>query len=175
METQSNTTFPTSLVFLGIIAFLVLAMAGEFFYFHQKLEKKTKITQVQQEGRSGRMPPMMMTPSTPPPLSDQQNQQLTLGLSTSIKQKTFNITGGNFYFVPNKITVHVGDQVTFVMTNVGGVHNLVIDELSVHAPIIKTGEAESVTFTASKAGTYVYYCSVTGHKDKGMWGTLLVE
>lgn len=118
---------------------------------------------------------MMMVALTPPPLSDQQAQQATTGISTVTTQKTFNITGGNFYFVPNKITVNKGDQVTFVMVNAGGVHDLIIDELGIKTPVIHTGETASVTFTASRAGSFVYYCDIPGHRTKGMWGNIIVQ
>ena len=121
------------------------------------------------------MPGMTMTPATPPAVSDQQTAQLALGSAKTTTTKTFNITGGNFYFVPNKITVNQGDQVTFVMTNVGGTHDLIIDDLSVKTPVIKTGEVGTATFTADKTGTFKYYCDIPGHKAKGMVGTLIVQ
>src|SRR5258706_5556461 len=112
---------------------------------------------------------------TPPALSEQQQQQLVAGTSATSTQKTFNITAGNYYFVPNKIMVNKGDNVTLVMTNAGGFHDLVIDELQVKTTLVKTGEAATATFTASKIGTYTYYCSVKGHKEKGMLGTIVVQ
>lgn len=61
------------------------------------------------------------------------------------------------------------------MTNAGGAHDLIIDELGVKTPVIHTAEAATATFTASKTGSFVYYCNIPGHKDKGMWGTLVVQ
>ena len=37
------------------------------------------------------------------------------------------------------------------------------------------GGSYSVEFTPSQAGEYVYFCTVPGHKDAGMAGTLLVK
>src|SRR5258706_5588704 len=118
---------------------------------------------------------VMMALVTAPPLSDQQPQQLIAGTSASSTQKIFNITAGNYYFVPNKITVNKGDSVTFAVANAGGFHDLVIDELQVKTPLVKTGETATVTFTASKTGTYIFYCIVRGHKEKGMLGTIVVQ
>lgn len=175
-------TSTTHVVYISIIVVLLLIMAGGFYYLHKKAESPRMGTMMQgmRQMDSGKgMPPagmrgMMMTQVTPPPLSDQQTQQLQEGKSTATTQKTFNITGGNFYFVPNAITVNKGDTVTFVMTNAGGVHDIVIDELGVKTPVNHTAQAASVTFTASRAGSFVYYCDVMGHKAKGMWGTLTV-
>ena len=68
-----------------------------------------------------------MVAVTPPVISSQQTLQIAQGTEKTSTQKTFNITGGNFYFVPNKITVNKGDTVTLVMTNAGGFHNINID------------------------------------------------
>lgn len=165
-----------SLLSLICIIFLAIAV-GEYFYFHAKEVKDTQNSMISLKNgvSTGKMPRMAMVAQKSPPLSDQQTQQLAAGTNTSLTQKTFNITGGNFYFTPNKITVNKGDQVTFVMTDAGGVHDILIDEYSVRSPIVKTGSAVSVTFTASKTGSFVYYCNVQGHRQRGMFGTLTVQ
>lgn len=126
-------------------------------------------------GFSGSMGGMNMSKLNPPQLSDQQTAQLALGPDPKLTDKTFNITGGNFYFVPSQITVNKGDKVTLVMTNAGGTHDLIIDEFGVKTPQIKTAEAATVTFTADQSGTFEYYCDLPGHREKGMAGTLTVN
>lgn len=182
MDRENTNNFSKSVIYIAIIVILFVVVAGEYVYFHNKITSPSETIGLTREGpgmssRSGiRMKAGMgMAEVTPPPLSDQQNQQLTSGTDTSLTQKTFNITGGNFYFVPNKITVNQGDSVTFVMTNAGGVHDLHIDELGVKTPVNHSGEAASVTFTAGKKGSFVYYCAVPGHRSKGMWGTFVVQ
>ena len=44
--------------------------------------------------------------------------------------------------------------------------------LHVAVPMGTTGKLQ---FTPSKPGTYEFYCSVTGHKEAGMVGTLVVK
>jgi len=179
-ENMKHISSKVHLVYISLIILLLLAMVSEFIYFHKNVQTSSRVsmkpdlrqgTKETKKG-SGRM---MMTAAVPPTLSDQQTQQLSTGTASATIQKTFNITGGNFYFVPNKITVNKGDQVTFVMTNAGGVHDLVIDELGVKTPILRTGQAATVTFTASKTGSFIYYCDVPEHKSKGMWGTLIIQ
>jgi len=174
-----------SKTFHVIYIIIILVLLGVIGYLHFHNASQQKVQAMMTANRSAMTGPMMpskngkggmnMMAVTPPPLSDQQNQQLTEGTSKSATQKTFNITAGNFYFVPNKITVNKGDKVTFNVTNAGGVHDLVIDELGVKTPIAKTATTETYTFTASKTGSFVYYCSVPGHRKKGMWGTLTVQ
>ncbi|HVZ11544.1 MAG TPA: plastocyanin/azurin family copper-binding protein [Patescibacteria group bacterium] len=185
-EEGSNSTKNSSpLIFIVIIVVLLLAAVGEYIYYHAKTSKMasdlnaaktSKSKQIRmQDGNVMRMGGPGMQQVTPPAESDQQTQQVAAGTSTATKTKTFNITAGNFYFVPKNISVNVGDKVTFLVINAGGIHNLKIDELGVKTDMIKDGETQSVTFTASKAGSYVYYCGVPGHREKGMWGTLTVK
>lgn len=169
----------THTIYISILILLVLIATGEFFYFHKKLNSQRLSGNKEEMKEVGKtrqgMGGMAMAPAKAPILSDQQSQQLKDGTNSAITEKTFNITGGNFYFVPNNITVNKGDKVTFVMTNAGGVHDIVIDELGVKTPVIRTGNAVSATFIASKTGSFIFYCDVMGHRAKGMWGTLIVQ
>jgi uncharacterized cupredoxin-like copper-binding protein len=54
------------------------------------------------------------------------------------------------------------------------VHNLTIDELGVQV-IVSPGRTGSVTLPAVPPGTYTFYCSVSGHRLAGMFGTLTVK
>ena len=89
--------------------------------------------------------------------------------------KAVIVSGSNFKFEPSTITVKKGDKVKLTFTNSGGMHDFVIDELNVKIPVIASGKSETVEFTADKAGTYKYYCSVANHRAIGMEGTLTVE
>jgi len=185
METEHNKRTPSAhdTIYLTIIVILLIVIVGGFYFVHKKSEEilfriNAPMAQNRNNDNFG-LPAkgmgMRMIPVTPPNLSDEQKQQLAAGTSSAATQKTFNITAGNFYFVPNKITVNKGNQVTFYITNAGGIHDLIIDELGVKTPISKTATTETYTFTASKTGSFVYYCSIPGHRAKGMWGTLVVQ
>jgi nitrite reductase (NO-forming) len=166
-----------------ITVYLVIAVVlyGAFYYFVlAKKGENNQAGQYQTEQASpsptaeGKME--KMEGATPPIITEEQQEQLTAGTDTSSKKKTFDIAAGGFYYVPNKITVNKGDTVTFNMKIAGGTHDLVIDELDVNIPVIEeAGGTGSVTFTADKVGSFVYYCSLPGHREKGMWGTLVVE
>lgn len=183
-ESRKKSSSNNLMMMVGVLILLILAGAGGYYYGHKSANNRF-MTAMQnggpmpsgagRPGGPGGMPGMNMPQASPPAVSDQQTAQLALGTSKTVTDKTFNITGGNFYFVPNKIMVNKGDKVTFVMTNGGGMHDLVIDELGVKTPVIKSGEAASATFTADKTGSFVYYCDVPGHREKGMWGTLTVQ
>ncbi|MFZ2682303.1 MAG: cupredoxin domain-containing protein [Patescibacteria group bacterium] len=88
--------------------------------------------------------------------------------------KEFTITGGNFAFTPDVMTVKKGDTVRITFKNDDGFHDLVIDEFAVATKQIQAGASEVVEFVADKAGTFEYYCSVGKHREMGMKGVLTV-
>jgi len=78
-------------------------------------------------------------------------------------------------FQPNTMTIPAGQDVTINFTNMGQLpHNFHVDELGVASSDLESGASEVLTINAA-AGTYQYYCSIPGHKDAGMVGTLTVQ
>jgi heme/copper-type cytochrome/quinol oxidase subunit 2 len=82
---------------------------------------------------------------------------------------------GSFYYSPNEIRVKKGETVKIVMKSVDMMHDFNIDELDVKLPITKSGETNSVEFTADTVGEFEFYCSVGQHRANGQVGTLIVE
>lgn len=72
-----------------------------------------------------------------------------------------------------EITVKPGDTIT--VKNIGVLeHDFVVDELGIKLALA-SGESGTVTIPADAApGTYTFYCSVPGHKESGMIGTLTI-
>ena len=67
-------------------------------------------------------------------------------------------------------------QVTLV-NGEGAEHDIVFDEqgpAGTSAHIVGRGASTSIAFAAARAGDYVYYCSVPGHRLSGMEGKFLV-
>jgi glucose dehydrogenase/plastocyanin len=78
-------------------------------------------------------------------------------------------------FEPKEFTIAANTDVVVTITNNGALqHDFTIDELGVKSDLLGGGESTEVTINAA-AGTYEYYCSVTGHREAGMVGTLTVE
>ena len=76
-------------------------------------------------------------------------------------------------FSLKEITVKKGDKVKINVNAINGTHNFNIDEFNVHQET-PTGKITVVEFTADKAGEFIYYCSMPGHRANGHWGTLKV-
>ncbi|GMQ78771.1 MAG: plastocyanin/azurin family copper-binding protein [Anaerolineae bacterium] len=100
-----------------------------------------------------------------------------------------------FNFDPNTLSVKANDEITLTFENTGtlkhafallkeGVdleHALEEDEEELHEELlleiheIASGERATETFTAPSApGDYVFLCTVPGHAEAGMVGTLTV-
>jgi nitrite reductase (NO-forming) len=84
------------------------------------------------------------------------------------------LTASEFKFSPTRLQLPSGKKVSITLQNTGTVeHDLTVDALGVKlfAPAGKSATGE---FTLDKPGTYDFYCSIPGHKDAGMHGTLSV-
>jgi mono/diheme cytochrome c family protein len=79
---------------------------------------------------------------------------------------------GQLAYVSNQATAPAG-ELTVDMPNKSGVpHNIVIDGKG-EGEVVEEGTSKfSASFTA---GEYTFYCSVPGHKQAGMQGTLTVK
>jgi plastocyanin len=85
-----------------------------------------------------------------------------------------------FRFVPDTITVSANTPVQLTLDNRDSVlpHDLVIDDLGGIGKIDLDGQPHSqvsTDFTPVTPGTYPFYCSVQGHREAGMVGTLIVQ
>ena len=89
--------------------------------------------------------------------------------------KTFTVVGTSFAFDPSTITVDKGDTVKLVFKDNDGRHNLIVDGYDVSTKVLNQGQEQEVTFIADKTGSFKIYCSLPGHEDNGMTGTLIVN
>jgi len=86
------------------------------------------------------------------------------------------VDGGEFWFNPKIIEAKKGDTVKITFKNTGRViHNLVIPSLGVGTRVIQAGSTDSIEFIATKSGAIGIECTVPGHKERGMIGTLTVS
>lgn len=76
-------------------------------------------------------------------------------------------------FSTKEATAKPGDTITIKNTGVLP-HDFSVDELGIKVDLA-SGESATVTIPAdAKPDTYTFYCSVAGHKEAGMTGTLTV-
>jgi outer membrane protein assembly factor BamB len=97
--------------------------------------------------------------------------------STGASTVSLGTMGNMLMYSKNKLTAKAG-KVTLAFTNDSALgHDVVLTDSSNkvlgQTPVFQGG---TKSFTATLApGTYTYYCSVPGHRQAGMQGTLIVE
>ena len=85
------------------------------------------------------------------------------------------VTAKKYEFSPNPIRVAKGEHVRLVITALDHDHGFKLDAFGI-TQSIKKGTSATVEFTADKAGTFPFRCSVfCGLGHAGMKGTLIVE
>ncbi|HEX2889623.1 cupredoxin family protein [Vineibacter terrae] len=112
-----------------------------------------------------------------------------------IVQIAMNESDGKMLFIPDKIEVRRGEQIRFMLRNAGGQdHEFVLGTLeenlkhgeemkknpdmehddpnSKRLAAKKTGE---IVWKFTKAGTFDFSCLIPGHRESGMFGTVIVK
>lgn len=85
-----------------------------------------------------------------------------------------DVSAAEFSFTPNALTAPADTEVTVNLTNGGTIeHDITIDEAGLKV-LASAGQSASGSFTLA-AGSYTFYCSVPGHREAGMEGTLTVS
>lgn len=164
MDEQTQPKSGPNIMLIGAAVLILVLLAGAFLVFGKKADKmEDKMEQSMQASPTSPASTVSTAPSASPS-----------GAMTEGSVKTFTMNTGSFYYKPDTITVKKGDTVKLSITNDGGFHDFTLDEFSVKQ-MLPAGKATEVTFVASKAGTFEYYCSMPGHRAKGQKGTLIVE
>jgi plastocyanin len=85
------------------------------------------------------------------------------------------LTSIHVKFDQTELRAKAGEAVALRLENADpSGHSFDIDELNVHVSM-PPGEPTLALFTPLTPGTYTFYCSVPGHREAGMVGTLVVE
>ena len=88
----------------------------------------------------------------------------------------FGVGGDINGAVDPTLLVHEGETVQINLINgEGAEHDIVVDQYGARSSrVVGKGASSAVTFTASKTGDFVYYCSAPGHREAGMQGRIQV-
>jgi plastocyanin len=78
-------------------------------------------------------------------------------------------------YEPKEFTIPANTDVTVTIENHGKLqHDFAVDEFDLVSDLLDAGASTTVVINAP-AGTYEYHCTVAGHKEAGMVGTLTVQ
>ena len=89
--------------------------------------------------------------------------------------RELTVQGFEYGFDPAELTIHRGEAVRLLFRNTGTIeHDLTIPDWDAATPILAPGEEAVVEFQARRSGTFRFLCTVPGHNELGMNGTLRV-
>lgn len=154
---EGGETMNTRVLVMGVI---VLALLGGGYFLLSN--------------RASQPAPVENTAQTTPP-DQSETTPSDAAMQNEGKLKEFTVESNGLNFSLNEMKVKVGDTVKITYKNNKGKHDFVIDEYEVKTKLLNEGESETVEFRAEKAGTFEFYCDVSGHRAAGMKGSLIVE
>ena len=91
---------------------------------------------------------------------------------TTVEEGAIGVRAFNFGYNPAALNATVGETVNLSVSS-DGTHTFTIDALGVDQRLSRG--SNKVTFTPDKAGDFEYYCTIPGHKERGMTGQLNVK
>jgi plastocyanin/predicted small secreted protein len=108
--------------------------------------------------------------------SEMDDDEMDHGANTPVAPdaRPIEVWGSSYAFDPGELTVRAGEDVAIVLTATDIEHDFTVDEVDAHVSA-EAGETAEGGLRVDEAGTYTYYCSVEGHREAGMEGTLTVE
>lgn len=148
--------------YVGIIIVVLLTVIGGYFFLRGDY---------QTPGPVETQAPIATSEETAKPTETSPATKASISQVTEI-----SVAGTEFSFSPASVSVKAGERVKITFSNKGRApHNLILEGLGIATETIGGGQTDVVEFTAPSSGTYVFSCSVPGHKESGMKGSLKVE
>lgn len=96
--------------------------------------------------------------------------------SSNAQMQKITVLGTDYAFSPSAIVLVKGEPAEITFKNNGAYpHNLSIPDLNVKTKTIQPGQTDTIAFTPTKTGSFGFLCTVPGHADRGMTGTLTVQ
>ena len=147
--------------------FIALVLYGLLYYF--VFGKKTAST-----NQTALQPtPTATQIATPTTAASPSANASPTGTKTAT---VITVSGSEFAFTPSSITVKKGQPVQLTFKNTGQYpHNWTVSALGIKTPTVQSGQSTTITFTPTQTGSFTYICTVPGHADRGMKGTLIVQ
>lgn len=93
---------------------------------------------------------------------------------TAIPAQTVSVKAFSFGFSPSTIKLTKDQRVTLELTSLDVAHTFTVDNLGIDMKV-QGGETISIEYVPKEVGEFEFYCSVPGHKEAGMVGTIMVE
>jgi plastocyanin len=87
---------------------------------------------------------------------------------------TVDVDASNFEFGPDTITIDAQEDVTVALHSTEGPHDFAVDGLG-RVTDVGGGDSASGRLRIDRRGRYTFFCTLPGHRDGGMEGTVVVR
>ncbi|CAN5471439.1 hypothetical protein BH09CHL1_BH09CHL1_30860 [soil metagenome] len=126
-------------------------------------------------GRGGFAQDSTATPSaSPSPSASPVATPATTETAAAAGATTAAVAAGDLFFDPKELTIAAGVDVQVTLTNGGALaHDWAVRDQAPATSLLNPGGTETITVNLP-AGSYQFYCTVPGHAEAGMVGTLTV-
>jgi len=88
--------------------------------------------------------------------------------------RPITVRASNFAFAPDHLSVKQGEEIALRLHSADSSHDFAIDGLGRVADV-GGGETTTARLRIDKPGKYTYFCTLPGHRDGGMEGTITVR
>jgi plastocyanin len=96
------------------------------------------------------------------------------GGAPTANARTVDIEASNFHFAPGRIEIGTGKEIALTLTSEDGPHDFAVDGLGLVADV-SGGGTTTHRLRIDTPGTYTFFCTIPGHRDGGMEGSLVVK
>jgi len=88
--------------------------------------------------------------------------------------REIEVTASNFQFEPDRIRIGATEEVALTLRSDDGPHDFAVDGLG---PVdeVGGGETDVGRLRIDTPGRYTFFCTLPGHRDGGMEGTIFVR
>ena len=116
----------------------------------------------------------IMSPQPTPPADPSSTGPAASPQTSPATEAVIEVQAFDLGFRPASIELAAGTT-RIVLHNTGAVpHNLTVDALQIRV-VAARGLSSETSVTDPPPGTYEFYCSISGHEEAGMVGTLVVQ
>ena len=98
----------------------------------------------------------------------------TAGGRPTADATTVAVDASNFEFDPDTIRIDAAEEVALSLHSQDGPHDFAVDGLGLVAEV-GGGETDSQRLRIDTPGRYTFFCTLPGHRDGGMEGTIVVR
>jgi plastocyanin len=85
--------------------------------------------------------------------------------------REIKVNARSYAFAPKDIDVRAGENIAIVLHSQDQAHDFTIENKGL-VVTVDGGNTAKGGFRLTKAGTYTFFCSITGHRASGMEGTI---